>query len=413
MPDIINEETLPEVTLLEGEEGDVKLFGGEILEEEVPEKKESVEEKEEVETKEEVKEEVKEEEEEVEGGELPPLEGRTRPTFKDIKAKYPNFFKDFPDARHVFFREHEFTELLGDIEEAKETVEQAKDFQYFEEQVTKGDAKSLLETIRDGDKGNLKQFAHNILPALREVDNETFLEVTAPFLQSIISSAYKDGNNAGNENLKNSALHLAQYIFGNMDFATGKSRVPEYKPEAKPVDKEREEFESEKKRFTQERYQAFDKDVKQEGFYQLKKIVLDSLDLDEGVTDFTKRHLIEDIFDEIDNGLVRDSDHMRKMKLLWQQAERNNFDLYSKSRIVSAYLKRAKELLPDASKKIKSLALKSGMSSRSNGETRREITGGTRSSGGNKNRRPTDARQVDWKATSDEDLFSGNVKYKS
>jgi len=87
----------------------------ELLVEEVPEEKE--EEKKEEEKKEEAKEEEEEEEEEE-------LElGPRRPSFKEIKEKYPDFFKTFPELREAFFRESEYTKIFPTVEDAKEALE--------------------------------------------------------------------------------------------------------------------------------------------------------------------------------------------------------------------------------------------------------------------------------------------------
>src|SRR5437660_282354 len=52
-----------------------------------------------------------------EGGEV------TLPQFKEITKKYPNFFKDFPNLRHAFFREKEYSEIFSTVDEAKEAQE--------------------------------------------------------------------------------------------------------------------------------------------------------------------------------------------------------------------------------------------------------------------------------------------------
>src|SRR5271169_344060 len=60
-------------------------------------------------------EEEDEEEEQVEDEGL----GKDRPTFKEINAKFPTLFKDFPGLKHAFFKEREYSALFPTVEDAK------------------------------------------------------------------------------------------------------------------------------------------------------------------------------------------------------------------------------------------------------------------------------------------------------
>ena len=70
--------------------------------EEVEEDHEPEEDEESEESEEEVEEEESEEDEEEELASLHPL--HARPTVRQITSKYPTFFKEFPDMRHMLFR---------------------------------------------------------------------------------------------------------------------------------------------------------------------------------------------------------------------------------------------------------------------------------------------------------------------
>src|SRR5690349_5181558 len=46
-----------------------------------------------------------------------------RPTFAQIKAKYPDILKDFPSLRSIYYREQQFSDLLPTPADAKEAAE--------------------------------------------------------------------------------------------------------------------------------------------------------------------------------------------------------------------------------------------------------------------------------------------------
>src|SRR5437763_300329 len=102
-------------------DNDVKILGDEpekSEEEEIEDKKPPELEEGKVEGKVEEEEDKGPEKEEEEEEEEHGIVGR--PTFKDIKAKYPNLFKDFPDLRDMVFRERDYSELFPTVEDAKE-----------------------------------------------------------------------------------------------------------------------------------------------------------------------------------------------------------------------------------------------------------------------------------------------------
>src|SRR5216684_2162863 len=93
----------------------------------------------------------------------------SRPTIKEINAKYPEFFKDFPDLRHAFFREQEFSQIFPTIDDAKEAAENLESFSNLEEFVLSGTSdglKSFLEAAEEGKKGSLQNIVANFLPTL-------------------------------------------------------------------------------------------------------------------------------------------------------------------------------------------------------------------------------------------------------
>src|SRR5436190_23432650 len=143
MPDDVkNVEILPQ--------DDVELLGGEETGEGLTSGKEKIEKTEKVDTekvvgdkkegteevikeKEEEKEEVKEDKEEKVG------EIEAKPSWSKVSEKYPNFFKEFPEIRNALGREKAYNEIFPEgVEQARNYVENSKDFSFFEEKVISG-----------------------------------------------------------------------------------------------------------------------------------------------------------------------------------------------------------------------------------------------------------------------------------
>ena len=382
-----------------GEEADLKLFDKEVKDvtplhkerEEKPEKKE-----EEVKEGEEVK--------ELEVEELSEISGHARPSFKDLTTAFPDIFKKFPDLREIIGREHDFTEIFDSVDEAKEAVENSKDFSFFEEKVMGGDAKTFLNVIKDADKADLTTFVGNFLPALKELNADLYLETTAPLLIDALTSAYNDGLRANNDNLKNSALYIAKYLFNDHRFATGEAKLPKREAKTPEKNEEQEAFEREKASFRRERFETASQDVESR---VMEKLTADlRSNLPEGVSDFTSKHIIEDIINECTSNLLANKLYLKDTERGWELAEKSNYDFSSKQRMINKIYNAYRQILPEVRRKVIHAATGKKEERK---ETRPEPSGSSR--GGTSSARNS-GKEVDYRKTSDEDLFSGKITYK-
>src|SRR5438876_293580 len=102
----------------------------------------------------------------------------------------------------------------------------------------------IVEQLPDGEEGDAKLFKEGIDTDIKEeVNNDLYLEATAPLFVDILQLTYNDAVRAGNENLKNAAEHVAKYIFNDNRFATGEVKLPEKKKEEErpsEIEKERQ-----------------------------------------------------------------------------------------------------------------------------------------------------------------------------
>ena len=70
------------------------------------------------------------------------------------------------------------------------------------------------------------------------------------------------------------------------------------------------------------------------------------LDPDKTMSEYAKNTLISDIINQVDAALAADQNHMTVMNARWNRAKKDGFNTASKEKIVSAYLSRAKQVIP-------------------------------------------------------------------
>ena len=376
--------------------------GSDEKEKEVPEKTEK-ETEEKVEDLEDNKEDKKEEELDEEQKDFI----KTRPSFKEVTAKYPNLFKDFPDLRQMYFREQKYTELFPSVEDAEEAAETVEKFNSFDEMVSEGTIEKcsdFLSTIKDNDTDIYGKFVENFLPALAKTSPDDHFRVLMPVTKNLIEAVYSEGRRIGGDvgkNLMNSALHFSNYYFGETDL--NKVKVPE-RSEKNP---EREKLDQERAEFEKAQYDAALGSVESNIHGRLDSEIKKGLD---NVSPGMAKILAKEIKSELDASVVKDATHMARMKSLWKKASQYGYTKEWTDKIVSAYLSRARQILPELRNKIVSEALsdkkrQADADLEKSDKPRRDISSEGRQRFGTTN----DPKKVDWSKTSDRDLLDDRV----
>lgn len=398
MPDeddiLLEDET---TTPLEDEEETIEEVKEEEEKKEKPEEEEGEEEKKEGEEEEEL-------EEEKEPVKIP----FDRPTMKEIKEKYPDFFKDFPQVREAIFREAEFTKFFPTVDDAQEAFKDNQAYVVLRDSVLKGDVKPLLDSISEvGDK-ELSTFAKSFLPVLHKSNNDLYSEVVTPLLENVTRALY----NTGNEESKKAALELSKFLFNTDEVAKGSKTF--VKGEAK-VDPETVR---ERRKLAREKYESFYGTTLIEIDGALNSLILRDLDPNKVFNKYQKMQMLRDIKERVDKQLSADEGHMAVMNSRWSRAEKDGFSGAAKDKIVAAYLARAKSLIPSVRDKVRSSMLgtkeKAGERKREEvvrrSEERPEVSG--RSGGSGSKSGKYSSRDIDWTQTSDLDLLNDNVTLK-
>jgi len=263
-----------------------------------------------------------------------------RPSIGEIKEKYPNFFKDFPVFRDVVFREIEFTKTFPTIEDAREALDDSLALTGLRDSVLAGKSDDVFDAIKQTDEKAAERFALTFLPTLHKKDPQLYSSAITPLFENLVRHLYSSSD----ENTKNAALVAANFLFGKDGYGI---TVGE-----KTYSKNLEESNDEKKlkedrvKFETEQYQGFRGNVLSDLSSQRRSLIVRGLDPDKTMTDSQKEMLVERIEKLVDQALVSDQSHMTVMNARWLRSKKEGFNTASKEKIISAYLSRAKQLIP-------------------------------------------------------------------
>ena len=287
--------------------------------------------------------------------------GYGKPTYRQLVAKYPKIFKDFPGLRNTFFRERDYSKLFPTVEDARESYEQLNRLKAGEQRISAADPGDFIDLLGEYDVTKQRRFINDFLPALLQKSKPAFQAVTEPVIKHMIRSAYNDAKRNGNNNLMNSALNVHEWMFGDDQVdAPPKSNLA---PRQNEPDPEKERLYRENQEILRGQHQNFVDTILTDSSKSITNIV--QKNLPEDVSPFLGRSITRDVMDELANVLRDDPAHRSNMERLLKQAAQNRYSSEWKDRVKSAYLSRAKLALPTIIKKVRSAALKG-----SNGKAR-------------------------------------------
>ena len=302
--------------------------------------------------------ELKELEEEIKEPTDEDLELTTPARRRDILKEFPDLFKKFPYLEKAYYREQQFTEVFPTIPDAKLAAEKASTFDNLESKVmTEGDLGVILQTVKEESQESFNRVVDNFLPSLMKTDQGAYYHVLGNVVKSTIMSMLQESQNLGEngEPLKAAANILNQFVFGTQNFS---------RPEtlSKPVDataKSRED--AEKARVSELLNQQFESardDLQTRTDNVLKATIEGNIDPKSTMSDYVKKNAVRDAFDSVEELIKQDSRFKSLIDKLWEDAYNKKFNKESVDRIKSAYLSKAKTLLPTVIKKARGEALK-------------------------------------------------------
>lgn len=275
-------------------------------------------------------------------------------TSKDLKAKFPEIFKKFPELKGVIYRERQYSEIFADPKDAQTAAEQAKTFVNVEQDLMHGVSEPLLNAIHGAKGSEFKKLAAGLLPALRKIDEPMFMKVIAVPFKQMLRKAFATGNKNGDKNLALSARHIHNFIFD--DDKLDDREEFENEDVAKPS-KAEEEYRKKLEELDTRDHKNFKQSVDMSMVEGVKEAFFDKFDPDGTLTPWIKDRMFEDAVRQVDAQLVKDPRHMKNMELLWRNAKAQGYSPESKSRIVNAVLARARQIIPQVRQQLRSEAL--------------------------------------------------------
>ena len=312
--------------------------------------------KEEKEEEDEEIDELKELEEELKGPTEEDLELMTPVRRREILAKYPKLFKDFPYLEKAYYREQQFTEVFSTIQDARMSADKARVLDDIESQVMNGDISSVLTAALQEDPNVFYKIADNYLPTLKKVNQQAYYNVLGNVIKDTIITMVKEGRALGDQGapLQAAANVLNQFVFGSQNFTPPQSLSKQARPEE--VQKE-QQIAQERQQQVYSQFTSVKDDLQTRADNVLKSTIDQHIDPSGTMTDFVKTHATKEAMDTLDSLIQKDTRFRGLLDKLWERAFQTNFNKESTDKIKSAYLSKAKTLLPTVIKKARNNAL--------------------------------------------------------
>ena len=276
-----------------------------------------------------------------------------RPTVKELKAKYPDLFKDFPTLKEAYFRELEFTKLFPTVDDAKEAFEDNEAFNVLTESTLAGDPAPLLDSVEKADTKALELLSLSFLPTLYKKSQDLYVQAVNPIFQNLVRTLFADKD----ENTRNAGLVLAEYLFGSDGEAVAKSQKSVAK--VTELTEAQKQLKEQKDQTSATSFRASAGKVQDSVTKNLETLVLKDTNFDpnEVFSPFLRKQGAQEVIKRIMKQLESDKGHMSVMAARWKRARANGYTGDDESKIISTYLARAKSLIPDACSKVSAAML--------------------------------------------------------
>lgn len=300
--------------------------------------------------------ELKEIEQELEGPKEEDLELTTPVRRREILSKYPKLFKDFPYLEKAYYREQQFTELLPTINDAKAAVEKAQILDNVEQQIMGGDISSILIAAKNENHQAFLKIADNYLPTLQKVDPQAYFHVLGNVIKDTIITMVREGRALGEQGapLQAAANVLNQFVFGSQNFSPPKPLSQPVKPEEKNREAQLQWQEQQRVMGT---FESVKGDLQTRADNVLRSTIDQHIDPNGSMTDFVKKNATREAFETLEDLMAKDTRFHGLLDRLWEKAFQTNFDKKTTDQIKSAYLSKAKTLLPSVVKRARREAL--------------------------------------------------------
>lgn len=368
--DLLGEDETEVLDLEEGVKDGKKAAERKPKEKEVPE--EPLEETESEDT-EVIPDELAELEKELEEPDEDQLELVTPVRRREILAKYPKLFKEFPYLEKAYYRDQQFTEIYPTINDAREANEKASTLDQYEHDLMQGNTETVLKTIKQGDEKSFHRIVDNYMLALYNTDQTAYHHVVANLNKQLIGTMVQEGKKMGNEALIQAAALVNQFIFSSAEW------TPPTRMSKEEADPRQDQIQQREQEFNQRQFETARNDLGTRLSNSFKATIEQNIDKNNQMTAYVKNAACQDALSHLERLIGADKRFQRLKDKLWIAAAEQGYSKPAMDRIRSAFASTAKTLLPAVLKRARNEALR-GLGKRREESTEDVNDGSTQSS---------------------------------
>jgi hypothetical protein len=225
--------------------------------------------------------------------------------------------------------------------------------------------------VRETNPEGFRKIVDEYLPTLAKVDEPAYFHVignmTKHTIVTMIQEARrmgvgqdKDGNPLPGNQLQTAAMLLNQFVFGTSEFKPPTQLSRQGKPEENTKEKEIQQREQQ---FVSRQFETTRVDLNTRVNNTLKNTIDGNIDPNKSMTDYVRKNASRDALDNLETAINQDARFRALVDKLWEKAFQEGFSKESTDRIRSAYVSKARTLLPSVIKKARNEALR-GMGKR-------------------------------------------------
>lgn len=277
----------------------------------------------------------------------------------EIIKKYPEIFKDFPYLEKAYYREQQFTEIYATIPEAREAREKAETLDNVERDLNDGNTELLLKSIH-GNKKAFGKIVDNYLSVLSNVDKDAYLHVVGNTIKHTIAHMVSEARKTGNSDLQSAAHLLNQFTFGTSEWSPPEKMIRDSDNKEDP---KAQELENRERTINRREFDRTNSEVSDRINNAIRSTIDQHIDPKKSMTDYVRKHAVSEAIDQTTKLIKTDKRFSQLVDKLWEKAIKSNYDKKDVDNIRSAFLSKAKTLLPTVIKQARNEALR-GMGKR-------------------------------------------------
>jgi len=278
----------------------------------------------------------------------------------EILKAYPDIFKKFPYLERAYYREQQYTELLPTIDDAKEAVGKSKVLDNFERDLMQGNSENILLAVQKSNPEAFNRIVDNYMVNLQKVDKNAYFHVVGNLTKNTVYAMVQEARRTNNEQLQQAAHLLNMFVFGTSEWKPPSNLAREEKSEDNSREKQ---LNQERQAFVTRQFESTRDNLNSRVNNALRNTIEANIDPRESMSDYVRKNASRDAMDSLEGLINRDSRFKTIVDKLWEAAFKDNFSQASVDRIKSAYVSKAKTLLPAVIKQARNEALR-GMGKR-------------------------------------------------